>query len=497
MKETSIHIQEGRPILIVNEDNDHFFKLPSEYMTEQALTSFVDDVTCGGQVTHLFFCPFGQRPSYASDVCEPIWAGMEEPDMNGKTHNIWCVNAKLLHDRGIDPYQVWLRRSRERGVSAWLSMRMNDLHFITTKNYFRTCNFWREHPELRRTVNGPVEGDWRLWAFDYSREAVREFHFRVFKELVDRYSPDGIELDWMRFSWHLTPGKEREQSHFITDFIRQCREYTLEAGKRCGHPISLSVRVPTLPETAFGLGLDAEIWAAAGLVDLIVVTNFLAANDYTCPLEEWIWRIRQANPEVLVIPGTSNRINSTPNLPTIEIELEYLYSWASLMYAKGAQGLYLFNLEYIADEKKAVIHRLGLRRERLSDERKRFPVSYHDCVPNEADMTEAQLPRSTGQDALLRIPLSDVRMESNITLIVGFSEEGVNLPDGHVTLNGVRPEGASRKCGNPGMFGGKEVCKTAYALPFPSFAAWNGMNYVRIGKLDLEATLIWCEIIID
>ncbi len=34
----------------------------------------------GGKVTHFFMCPSGQRPSYGSEVWEPIWTGLDEPN---------------------------------------------------------------------------------------------------------------------------------------------------------------------------------------------------------------------------------------------------------------------------------------------------------------------------------------------------------------------------------------------------------------------------------
>ena len=491
---TRLRIPDGKPLLIINEDNDHYFKLSPELMTEQSLAAFVDEMTSGGCVTHIFFCPFGQRASYASNVVEPIWAGIDEPDQDGKTHNIWCVNAKTLHDKGIDPYEIWLKRSRERGVSPWLSMRMNDLHFITTENYFRTCTFWRQHPELRRTQKPISEGGWNDLAFDYSKEAVREFHFKVFKELVDRYAPDGIELDWMRFTQHLTPGHEREQAHFITEFIEMCREYATDAADRIGHPVSLSVRVPTLPETAFELGLDAEQWAAEGLVDLIVVTNFYASNDYAIPLDEWNRLIGNVAPDVPVIPCATNRITSNSALPNIEMGLEYYNSWGCLMYNMGAKGIYLFNAEYLEKETKAVIHGQGMGHERLLGGSRRFPVTYHDCAPD-IDMADMQLPCVLSQDRCIRVHLADICSASKITLVLGFKEKDVDFAKLSVKLNQKQPEGKAIPCGNPGQFGGDETCRSAFAYSFSSMAARNGLNHVRIQRCKDESTLVWCEII--
>ena len=498
MKDTAIRIPEDRPLLIINEDNDHYFNLPSELMTEQALRAYVDDIAQGGHVTHLFLCPFGQRPSYASGVCEPIWAGMEEPDMNNRTHNIWCVNAKLLHDRGLDPYKVWIARCREKDTSPWLSIRMNDVHFITTKNYFRTCNFWREHPELRRdTGECKPNVEWERYAFDYSKEPVRQFHFAIFRELVDRYEPDGVELDWMRFTRHLTPGREREQAHFITEFIRDCRQYANAVAKRCGHPISLSVRVPTRPEMAFCLGFSPVEWAAEGLVDLIVATNFFGTNDFAIPMAEWDRRIGEVAPEVIVLPGATDRIMPSPQCPPNEMGIEYFRAWGDLMYSFGAKGLYLFNEPYLVKESRDEIYSMGMTRERLAKARRRFPLTFND-VAAFPEMAEVQLPKSTSQESHLKIHLSNVREDSAIAILLGFKEEDARLPAAAVSLNGIEAQGTPEPYGNTRELHVAEFCKSALLFRIPAIAARNGVNYVGIAKTKgVPVTLTWVEIDID
>ena len=498
MKDTAIRIPDGRPLFIINEDNDHYFKLSSDLMTEQALKEFVDGIADGGHVTHIFFCPFGQRPSYASDVCEPIWAGMDDPDMNNKTHNIWCVNAKLLHDKGIDPYKVWIARSREKGVSPWLSIRMNDVHCITIKNFFRTCNFWREHPELRRTTDECNPNVWwEAYAFDYSKEPVRQFHFAIFKELVDRYAPDGVELDWMRFRRHLTPGREREQAHVITDFIRQCREYANAAAKRCGHPISLSVRVPTLPEMAYCLGFSPVEWAAEGLVDLIVATNIFNTNDFDIPIEEWNRMIGEVAPEIPVLPGATDRISPYPEILPYPMGVEYFRAWGDLMYSRGAKGLYLFNSTYLVKETRDEMYGDGMTPERLAKTRRCFPVSYRDCVLT-PDMADVQLPCLTSKENTLRVNLSNIGDESSVTLLFGFQECAATIPPECVSLNNVTCKDAPVPYDTPQRMCGRDVCRSALTYRFPPSTAKQGVNYVKIAKCDANpATISWCEIIVD
>jgi len=114
-------------VVAVNEDNDHYFKQDASLMTEEALVAYVDRLA-GGKVTHFVMCPSGQRPSYGSKAWEPIWTGLDEAGGQSQPwhYSGWARNAKLLFDRGIDPYHVWIRRCRERGISPWLSPRMND-----------------------------------------------------------------------------------------------------------------------------------------------------------------------------------------------------------------------------------------------------------------------------------------------------------------------------------------------------------------------------------
>ena len=45
----------AKPILVINEDNDHYFKLSSELMNEASLKAYAYDIF-RGHVTHFFAC---------------------------------------------------------------------------------------------------------------------------------------------------------------------------------------------------------------------------------------------------------------------------------------------------------------------------------------------------------------------------------------------------------------------------------------------------------
>ena len=140
-----------RNMLALNEDNSHFFGTRKpEDMTTAGLHAFVDQYA-GSAVTHLFLCPNAMRASFRSQSRDAIWdpVGGKEPD------GLWPQNAKRLFAAGLDPYQVWIGRCREKGLSPWLSMRMNDVHDVDNPDNFMHSSFWRAHPEFWRVPTAP------------------------------------------------------------------------------------------------------------------------------------------------------------------------------------------------------------------------------------------------------------------------------------------------------------------------------------------------------
>jgi len=111
----------AKPILVYNEDDTHFLrKVPREEYEK-----YLDSV-CRGAVTHFFMCPNAMRSNIDTKSIEPIWTALDEPGKDVR----WAEAAKWLHDNKIDPYAIWIARAREKGVSPWLSMRMNDIHGV-------------------------------------------------------------------------------------------------------------------------------------------------------------------------------------------------------------------------------------------------------------------------------------------------------------------------------------------------------------------------------
>ena len=142
--------------IVINEDNSHYFSCRGPYGANTDKLKELAAHYCTGQVDEVVYCFMAQRANVAGLNADPIWLGVEDQGAEGlffrgerldDSMAGWIRCAKALHDKGIDPYEVWLEETRKTGRRASLSMRMNDCHNIGDENHFLHCEFWREHSE--------------------------------------------------------------------------------------------------------------------------------------------------------------------------------------------------------------------------------------------------------------------------------------------------------------------------------------------------------------
>ncbi len=491
----------GRPILVVNGDNDHYFKqgcmknfVPVEERVASAegARRYLDALTAGGKVTHYFACAVGQRANYDSKACDPMWLAIDEAKARGVAPNEWPLNVKKMHDAGFDCYKVWCEYGRKKGVSVWISQRMNDVHHVNRDWNMRTNRFWFEHPELHRAPDHDRTkgGLWTLHALDYSKKEVQEFEFAIFKELVDRYDADGFELDFMRFWEHLTPGKEREQAPILTAFIKRCRDYANAKAKERGHAILLSTRVPSSYDAARAFGFDPETWAREGLVDMIAVANFWAGADYDFDFTGWRARLRAANPAVTVLPCICDNVSCT-GAPA-QLDTAALAGWADNVYAEGADGIYTFNTAYYMDDTQRTLYEQGFTPDVARARARRYLPSFHDCVPKGVS-NAAQLPRALAKGCTVKIRVGTAVDEPCEVVLVLNAD--VAAPA--VTLNRQKPCGAPQRETNLSRYGrDTKNLKVAWRIPFAAGALRAGVNLVTLAATSSPGRAMWCEIVV-
>lgn len=470
------------PVLIINEDNDHYFKQTSDLMTREALEAYIDRMK-GSHVTHFYMCPQGQRTSYKSGVHEAVWEGMQDGKPvnygSGEEGIRWASNCKKLYDAGIDPYSVWIERCRKDGISPWISMRMNDVHFVSTENYFRNFNFWREHPELWRVPDCKT-GNWTDCAFNYAKKEARDFYMACAKELLERYDTDGFEMDWMRFCLHLTPGHEAEEAHFLTEFVREVRKTARALEEKRGHKILISVRVPAVPEGSAQLGMNAVEWAREGIIDQIVASCFFSSSDFNISANDWKKAI--GNPDFPIYAGTDDGVSCGNGVSRTSLTYEMYNGWANNMYSNGSDGLYLFNLVYRPAMFEHIIAR-GYAPAEVRNAHRRHVVSYRDYLANYPGLEkEMQLPKTLTAESPVNIGVQfgkKPEKAGTLTVVAGFREaEGLADAVISAALNGTEAEaGKVQEFPDAVRLGGM---KRALRFEFPLAAACDGMNTVTL-----------------
>ncbi len=342
--------------IALNEDDSHYFiSRADQQLDANKVASFVDQFV-GTQVKELIFNPNSMRTAYASKVWDPFWLNYDPngpddqplfkslPPEARKGSRGWIHTAWQLHQDGIDPYKIWMAQSRKKKLSPWISMRMNDSHETFDEQSFIHNEFWRNHPQFRRILYRPKK-QFLLTdkSLDYGHKEVREHHIKLVKELIERYDFDGLELDWMRFGFHFRPGFEQEGAPILTDFMVKVRRLLDKAEQKRGHKIKLGARVPSRPQTAAGLGMDAVAWARKGLVDMLVVTPFLFVET-DIPMELWKELLDGAN--VTLAAGLERILLeywNPPYPPYPENSLETARGAAISLLDRGADRIYLFN----------------------------------------------------------------------------------------------------------------------------------------------------------
>ncbi len=490
--------------LAVNEDNSHFFGYrPADRMNLANLQAFVDQYA-GTQVSQLVLCPNSMRTSYRSKVWDNIWefGNLQIKGVQGEDaqfHHQWAENTKLLDEMGLNPYVIWIARCREKGLSPWISMRMNDTHCVDDETCFMHSRFWLEHPEYRRVPGS--DWDWIGRSFDYGHKEVREYHMKLVREYLELFDMDGLELDWMRFAYHFKPGHEQEGAEILTEFMREVRELTKLWSGRRGHPIKVGVRVPSRPMAARGLGMDAVRWAREGLIDMLVPTAFWATTDTDTPIELWRELLGPAGEKITLAAGQEILLRPFPSPQQRFNDLESLRGFAAAMLDRGADQIYLFNymdecttIEVLADYPR-IINECG-RPETLLDKPRRHVVTYPDTMPPgvgtpsilPADLKgkgPAQIrvctgPRPTSGKAVIRAGLKDC--------------PGVDQAKPSARLNS-QPCKAIGDCENPEQFA---ETKRMIQFEIPLAAMQRGYNLVELFPDGGQPQQIgWMEIRID
>jgi hypothetical protein len=485
-----------RNLFVINEDDSHFFGTrPPEQMTLAGLQNFIDQYA-GTAVTHLFLCPNAMRASFRSRTREAIWDPVDGKEPTDR----WPANGKRLAEAGLDPYAIWIARCREKEISPWLSMRMNDLHNADTTSNYLHSSFWRLHPEFWRVPNGSGS-PWTNRALNYVHAEVRRHQMDFVDELLERYDADGLELDWMRFGYHLTPGREREEGQVLTAFVRDVRSRVDAWSAKRGHRIRLAARVPAHPDAAAGLGMDGVQWAREGLVDLLVPCPFWTTSDFDIPVELWYERLGDAAARVTVAPGLEFNARPWPAGAAVANDLEAARGFAAACRQRGADSLYLFNwmdseTRPVGEDDYARLLREGLGADEVRKGPRRHPVCFRDTVPA-GFPNGVCLPVEGPAGGSFRLHLGPRPTTGSLWAVVGLAQrEGVATASLTGTLNSTTL-GPAQPVSEISHFGGGTVHALKLAAPLAAMREGSNELVLQQPAGEPAQQLVWVEIRIE
>ncbi len=400
----------------------------------------------------------------------------------------WLRHLKMLEERGIDPYLVFVDEARACGMSPWISLRVNDMHCVTDEGHCLHDGFWREHPEYRTgEYRFKDTGDLYDRTLDYARPQVRARLLALASECAERYDMDGLELDFVRNDANFRRGFEETDMPLMTGMLREIRAMLDESAKRRGHTLRLGVRVPLEPEQALAWGLDVVAWAREGLTDFIT-----PMNHYDCPMNAApyaLWR-KLLGDDVTLCGGMDVGMRAYPGGRFHRMSLETVRGAADAMLYKGVDRVYLFNYHAAHSslrETGRIIREVGCL-DTLDGTLRRYVVGYNDG--HMAGQTAASmLPRrlQAGELCDFRVDLGRIGDEPTVVRL------GVCEIDGRPPRMTVRVNGTDCAYDDWVMSPDPGPGRCLYEFRVPKGAAHDGQNNVETLARE-PMTLDWLEV---
>jgi len=308
-----------------------------------------------GVDTLLFSFGSGNVAEYQSNVLEwpgqadrfrfpesRTWHGGVEVDPKDQ-----YLNPKSLADSGHNPPRIIVEECRRRGMRAFVSLRMNDIH---DGQHPRGTLPNPELPTFKRLNPDWLVPDLDWWsALNFEVAPVRELKLRVIEEFFDRWDFDGIELDWLRHTLYFPRGLEREKGKYLTEFMRAVRRSLRQKAARRGRPIEIAVRVPERVEWCLEGGFEVPTWIREGLVDFLILGQGLTECRGLPGFRELMGGRR-----LPIYPSLYPFGNGYPMYPDAAIR-----GSAANLWRDGADGLYTFNWFFYGKWRSRLLREIG------------------------------------------------------------------------------------------------------------------------------------------
>jgi len=389
----------------------------------QYIGSYIDKLA-DTDVDAIMCCPTMWRTNLFPSEVDPGWKKYSPSQPLSKFPSYDYI-MRYLHTGG-DPVRDTFEACRRAKKAFFISYRMNDQHYVADKQWPTHHALWREHPEywLGDTDTSPYTLKDNTRVLNYAVPQVREYYYAIIEELCQRYDVDGVELDFQRFPKFFHDAETAEGTKIMTDLVRRIRAMLDALGAKRGKRLGLGVRVPERLAKCQAAGLDVPGWAAAGLIDMINVSS-----SYIHTIELGIEEFKAQAHRARVYGEMNYVLYQTPkNKFGRRYTTPEIYRASALnLLSRGADGLSLFNYDYVP-EKQRVPMAAALKR--ITD------VEYLRTVDKDYPVYRGfgSLPATNEASIRLAIP-DDARQFRRAMLRVEIKED-VKSRDFEVRLNG-------------------------------------------------------------
>jgi len=306
------------------------------------------DMVANSQVTTYMMCSGSDFMLYRSRYGRVLG-----DDLNGKLDcgrdTAACSNFKKyyrnflnLEKEGTDLISASLNRARKDGMEAFITYRMNDLHFNDTTTHCPIVytDFWYKHPEF--WLNDATPGWNAPRALDFAHREVRDHKLAIISEQLDKYNMiDGFDLDFMRFIVYFKTGEGRKNAPLMTQLVKDIRAKVNDVSVKRGRKILLSVRVPPTVNACLDKGLDIQEWIRMGLIDFVTI-GIHWLGDPSLPVAKF-----RSDLGKIDIPLYAS-IDDGGYRPRENFSHGMFRGMASHILSQGADGIYLFNQYFSA-----------------------------------------------------------------------------------------------------------------------------------------------------